>query len=1030
MNKLYSITLKLCVFSITIKGFAQNLPILPGPKMPESIAISTPDVMSFQKYGNVPTNLYNGKVDMIIPFHEIQLGKIKIPINLTYNSGGVKVDDIASQVGLGWNLNAGGNILKSINDLQDGTLTYQFYPPATVAIPINVGYNRKYFLKNPVYNENMKWFANVDSSPDFYFVNAPGLNNVFTVDDANPNDWQSSHTNRSYVASFLYPKGHRLLTPTVENLGSFQGIGFTGLEDGNPNLNIPTKPADVNFTAFFTFKNYEITNEEGLVYKFSPGNFIETRSLPVLVDPTSARLDPSYSLSLNTYNLSSIYDPSTQQKVDFIYESYQITQPQRIKLLSKNNNVGNSDSCNYGFIPEFNGQSIYSNEKLIKYHTATRLKKIICKSGEIEFVYLNNRQDYDDKSLDFIRIKDFQGNIIKSYHLLYSYFDSKEGCSQKECKRLRLYQIDEDYPLKTKVYYKFDYYYLDKLPKRFSYEQDFLGYYNNNGFQSTTAVGTNIPGPQPKLYFYPNKGEFSILPFQKSNDSNGRQITGDYSFAPNTYSLTGLLKRVTYETGGYSEFQYENHKFNFAGAEYFAGGARIKSQLINDDKGNSREIEYEYIESDGKTSGYISSLPVFAYPNARITNPTALPSQWTPFSFTTFDFDKSGLELTRDNFVGYSRVIERESGNGSTESLFYSSKDYPDVKSQKLPRDQCGQYLVDNSNFPGKLFEDLKGRRGALKQKIVYNESGIKVFETQNLYDYEVFSSINLEYYEPYRLTDNQFYPRIRFYNNFVGETSKINKERNILTKATTTEYLTTGNKITENHFTYNSSPNFPFLKEERILDGVSELKFKNFYCFDFPLYLPFIGSFINQNRLTEPFIHQVWKDNELISSNQTNFMDFGSGIILEKSLSTAKGGFPYEETTVIDSRDNNGNITQFHDQSGLNTVLIWGYNKTLIIAKIENSTYSQIQSYESNLQLLSNTGTEANLISSLNSLRNSLPNAMITTYTHRPLIGVSTITDPKGDKITYIYDSFNRLKEIKDKDGNILSKNEYNFKQ
>jgi hypothetical protein len=522
-------------------------------------------------------------IPILSPCVGILLGKIKIPINLTYNSGGVKVDDIASQVGLGWNLNAGGNILKSINDIPDGTLTYQNYG-TPVYFPINVGYNRKYFLKNPIFNANIEWVANVDSSPDFHYVNAPGLNNIFIVADANPNDYQTSYTNRSYVASFLYPQGHKLSNLSIENLGSFQGIGFTGLEDGNPNLNIPTKPADVNITGIFTIKNYEITNEEGLVYKFSPGNFVETRSLPVLVDPTSARLDPSYRFTLNTYNLSSIYDPSTQQKVDFIYESYQITQPQRIRFLSKKNNVGSSDSCNYGFIPEFNGQPIYSNEKLIKYHTATRLKRIVCKGGEIEFVYSNNRLDYDDKSLDFIRIKDFQGNIIKSYHLKYSYFDSKEGCSQKECKRLRLDQIDEEYPLKTKVFYKFDYYYSDKLSKRFSYEQDFLGYYNNNGYQSTTAVGTNTPGPQPKLYFYPNKGEFSILPFQKSNDSNGRQITGDYSFAPNTYSLTGLLKRVTYETGGYTEFQYENHKFNFDGAEYFAGGARIKSQLINHTK--------------------------------------------------------------------------------------------------------------------------------------------------------------------------------------------------------------------------------------------------------------------------------------------------------------------------------------------------------------------------------------------------------------------------------------------------------------
>jgi len=53
----------------------------------------------------------------------------------------------------------------------------------------------------------------------------------------------------------------------------------------------------------------------------------------------------------------------------------------------------------------------------------------------------------------------------------------------------------------------------------------------------------------------------------------------------------------------------------------------------------------------------------------------------------------------------------------------------------------------------------------------------------------------------------------------------------------------------------------------------------------------------------------------------------------------------------------------------------------------------------------------------------------MVTTYTYIPLVGVSTITDPKGDKITYTYDAFNRLQSVKDKDGNILTENEYRYK-
>ena len=70
---------------MTVKGIAQTS--LPKTNMPESVAVSTPDVMSFQKHGHTPVGLYSGKIDVIVPFYEIQIGKMRIPISLSYNSG-------------------------------------------------------------------------------------------------------------------------------------------------------------------------------------------------------------------------------------------------------------------------------------------------------------------------------------------------------------------------------------------------------------------------------------------------------------------------------------------------------------------------------------------------------------------------------------------------------------------------------------------------------------------------------------------------------------------------------------------------------------------------------------------------------------------------------------------------------------------------------------------------------------------------------------------------------------------------------
>ena len=53
----------------------------------------------------------------------------------------------------------------------------------------------------------------------------------------------------------------------------------------------------------------------------------------------------------------------------------------------------------------------------------------------------------------------------------------------------------------------------------------------------------------------------------------------------------------------------------------------------------------------------------------------------------------------------------------------------------------------------------------------------------------------------------------------------------------------------------------------------------------------------------------------------------------------------------------------------------------------------------------------------------------MITTFIYKTLIGVSSITDPKGDTVYYEYDDLNRLKFIKDAQGNLLSENQYKYK-
>src|SRR5438093_2364448 len=104
------IVLLLCIF-FSEKLLGQPRP--PSNLLPTIISPS-PEVASCARFGNYEVNLFNGTPNISIPLYEINVGELKVPITLTYNASGIRVNDIPSNVGTGWSLNAGGAITRKV----------------------------------------------------------------------------------------------------------------------------------------------------------------------------------------------------------------------------------------------------------------------------------------------------------------------------------------------------------------------------------------------------------------------------------------------------------------------------------------------------------------------------------------------------------------------------------------------------------------------------------------------------------------------------------------------------------------------------------------------------------------------------------------------------------------------------------------------------------------------------------------------------------------------------------------------------
>lgn len=484
----------------------------------------SPTAASLMKFAEIPVGYYTGIPNINVPIWKAKCGSLELDISLSYHASSVKVSDTPGWVGLGWALNAGGVISRTMQGLPDEkdyelglsdvNLLASYYEGPGIGY-FQVG---KYFQYGDILNDLVSDSktrdliklafsrGNIDCEPDLFSFNFCGRSGKFVFDvDVN---------------------GNR----TVRIMP-------------HQDLKIEEKIVKSNLVGF------TVTDELGNKYYFDE---IE-RSLS-----NSGSHDSSWCLS-------KIVSATKKDSIDFVYKDntidYGYTESQKhYQVLWTSQKGQGYDGSMEKDLEEYGSRMMVSTKKLSEIHTANE---------RIVFNASGGRKDVNEGAfkLDDIEIYRKGEDVpVKKYGLQYNYFVSSwnaaEGglCARDEKGyRLKLDKLTEigtdGKPLPS---YSFDYNESSPLPRRNSFQQDWWGFFNgktgNDSWKYVSGVGY-----EPVGYFVP-KQTFIYAEVLYELDGASRVASESISTLE-----SGLLKSIKYPTGGKVEFEYEPNKTYFKG---------------------------------------------------------------------------------------------------------------------------------------------------------------------------------------------------------------------------------------------------------------------------------------------------------------------------------------------------------------------------------------------------------------------------------------------------------------------------------
>ena len=141
----------------------------------ECITEPSPEPTAMRRYEDFPVSYSTGTADISIPLMDLKSGQINISLGLSYHTGGIKRQDISTYIGLGWTLNGLGSVSRQIHGFPDEWVGDYYYP---------VKHDVREYCANIDYLISIIE-AKTDSERDIYHYNFPGYSGSFIIVDNN-----------------------------------------------------------------------------------------------------------------------------------------------------------------------------------------------------------------------------------------------------------------------------------------------------------------------------------------------------------------------------------------------------------------------------------------------------------------------------------------------------------------------------------------------------------------------------------------------------------------------------------------------------------------------------------------------------------------------------------------------------------------------------------------------------------------------------------------------------------------------------